>query len=100
MSSSSSFFELYHTCLFSSFVHVKTTVNLILNSPGKVQTEIFKFDLMVSGATLYKCINRATATFLAGFLGVGVHWVAGQSGEKFEPIILGSSVFLLGGYNI
>lgn len=35
--SSSSFFELYHTCLFSSFVHVKTTVNLILNSPGKVQ---------------------------------------------------------------
>ncbi|KAH7864225.1 hypothetical protein Vadar_027208 [Vaccinium darrowii] len=59
-----------------------------------IMTVVVVFEYTV-GATLYKCINRATATFLAGSLGVGVHWVASQSGEKFEPIILGSSVFLL-----
>lgn len=47
------------------------------------------------GATVCKCLNRATGTFLAGFLAVGVHWIASQSGEHFEPIIVGVSVFLL-----
>ncbi|KAK4411531.1 Aluminum-activated malate transporter 10 [Sesamum angolense] len=47
------------------------------------------------GATLSKSVNRATGTFLAGALAVGVHWVATQSGEKLEPIILQASVFLL-----
>ena len=47
---------------------------------------------------LNKCINRISGTFLAGSLGIGVHWVASQSGEKFEPVILGVSVFLLGVY--
>lgn len=51
---------------------------------------------MHAGATLSKCVNRATGTFLAGALGVGVHWIASQSGERFEPIILQGSVFLLG----
>lgn len=41
-------------------------------------------------------MNRATGTFLAGFLAVGVHWIASQSGENFEPVIVGASVFLLG----
>jgi len=50
----------------------------------------------LAGATLYKCINRAIGTFLAGSLGVGVHWAASHSGDKLEPIILGISVFLLG----
>ncbi|KAL9385281.1 hypothetical protein Peur_022291 [Populus x canadensis] len=48
----------------------------------------------IAGATLYKCINRGIGTFLAGSLGVGVHWAANHSGV--EPIILGISVFLLG----
>ncbi|KAI3449288.1 hypothetical protein Pfo_005953 [Paulownia fortunei] len=47
------------------------------------------------GATLCKCLNKATGTFLAGALGIGVHWMASQFGEKFEPIILQGSVFLL-----
>ncbi|KAL3630791.1 hypothetical protein CASFOL_023775 [Castilleja foliolosa] len=46
-------------------------------------------------ATLSKCVNRAIGTVLAGALGVGVHWVASQSGDKFEPVILQFSVFLL-----
>lgn len=45
-----------------------------------------------AGGTLYKCLNRICATGLAGFLALGVHWVASQSGEKFEPIIMGASV--------
>ncbi|PSS23521.1 Aluminum-activated malate transporter like [Actinidia chinensis var. chinensis] len=59
-----------------------------------VMTVVVVFEYTV-GATLYKCINRATGTFLAGSLGIGVHWVASQSGEKFEPIIAGILVFIL-----
>lgn len=51
---------------------------------------------MYGGATLQKCVNRAIGTFLAGSLGVGVHWVASQSGKDAEPVILQVSVFLLG----
>lgn len=49
-----------------------------------------------AGATLYKSINRVAATSLAGSLGLGVHWISYKSGEKFEPIIIGISVFFLG----
>lgn len=49
-----------------------------------------------AGATLSKSVNRATGTFLAGALGVGVHWIAIQSGEKLQPVILQASVFILG----
>ncbi|TQD91399.1 hypothetical protein C1H46_023019 [Malus baccata] len=47
------------------------------------------------GATLYKSINRAAGTFLAGSLGLGVHWISCKAGENFEPIIIGTEVFLL-----
>ncbi|XP_050156259.1 aluminum-activated malate transporter 10-like [Malus sylvestris] len=47
------------------------------------------------GATLYKSINRAAGTFLAGSLGLGVHWISCKAGQNFEPIIIGTSVFLL-----
>uniref|UniRef100_A0A2N9HP65 Aluminum-activated malate transporter n=1 Tax=Fagus sylvatica TaxID=28930 RepID=A0A2N9HP65_FAGSY len=47
------------------------------------------------GATLSKCINRATGTFLAGSLALGVQWIACKSGETFKPIIIGISVFIL-----
>ena len=50
----------------------------------------------LAGATLYKCINRVGATCLAGALGLGVHWIASKSGERFEPYILLISVFFLG----
>lgn len=48
-----------------------------------------------AGATICKCLNRATATLLAGALGVGVNWVARQFGATYEPIILQASVFVL-----
>ncbi|KAK6919935.1 Aluminum-activated malate transporter [Dillenia turbinata] len=59
-----------------------------------VMTVVVVFEYTV-GATVSKSINRATGTFLAGSLGIGIHWMASRSGEKFEPTILGGSVFLL-----
>jgi len=44
---------------------------------------------------VYKCFNRAVATASAGVLALGVHWVAGKTGQ-FEPYILTGSLFLLG----
>ncbi|XP_021611233.1 aluminum-activated malate transporter 10 [Manihot esculenta] len=63
------------------------------NAMWAVMTVVVVLEYTV-GATLYKCINRATATFLAGSLGLGVHWVASQTGEKLEPVILGISLFI------
>ncbi|XP_057778594.1 aluminum-activated malate transporter 10 [Salvia miltiorrhiza] len=64
------------------------------NAMWAVMTVVVVFEYTV-GATLCKCVNRASGTLLAGALGVGVHWVASQSGERFEPIILQASVFVL-----
>ncbi|GAA0157805.1 hypothetical protein Leryth_023142 [Lithospermum erythrorhizon] len=60
-----------------------------------VLTVVVAFEYYV-GATLAKSLNRVTGTFLAGFLAVGVHWVASQFGGDIEPIISDISVFLLG----
>ncbi|XP_009600330.3 aluminum-activated malate transporter 10 [Nicotiana tomentosiformis] len=64
------------------------------NAMWAVMTVVVVFEYTV-GSTLYKCVNRAIGTCLAGSLGIGVHWVASQSGDRFEPIILQASVFLL-----
>ncbi|CAA2965329.1 aluminum-activated malate transporter 10 [Olea europaea subsp. europaea] len=64
------------------------------NAMWAVMTVVVVFEYTV-GATLCKCVNRAIGTFLAGALGLGVHWIANQSGEKFKPIIIEVSVFLL-----
>lgn len=50
----------------------------------------------IAGATISKSINRISGTSLAGFLAVGVHWIASKAGEQYEPFIVGISVFLLG----
>ncbi|XAR62944.1 hypothetical protein NMG60_11022695 [Bertholletia excelsa] len=64
------------------------------NAMWAVMTVVVVFEYTV-GATLYKCINRTIATFLAGSLGMGTHWIAIHSGEKIEPVVVGFSVFLL-----
>ncbi|XP_059645383.1 aluminum-activated malate transporter 10-like [Cornus florida] len=64
------------------------------NAMWAVMTVVVVFEYTV-GATICKCLNRASGTFLAGALAVGVHWLASQSGEKIAPIIVGVSVFLL-----
>ncbi|MBA0583828.1 aluminum-activated malate transporter 10 [Gossypium raimondii] len=64
------------------------------NAMWAVMTVVVVFEPTV-GATLSKCFNRVLGTFLAGFLAVGVHWVASQSGERVEPFVVGASVFLL-----
>ncbi|CAI9762585.1 unnamed protein product [Fraxinus pennsylvanica] len=59
-----------------------------------VMTVVVVFEYTV-GATLYKYLNSTIATFLAGILAVGIHWIASRSGEKFEPIVIGVPIFLL-----
>ncbi|KAK6944122.1 Aluminum-activated malate transporter [Dillenia turbinata] len=59
-----------------------------------VLTVVVVFEFSV-GATLSKSLNRGFATFLAGALGVGAQHVASFSGEKGEPFLLGTFVFLL-----
>ncbi|XVF51245.1 hypothetical protein PTKIN_Ptkin04bG0169200 [Pterospermum kingtungense] len=64
------------------------------NAMWAIMTVVVVFEPTV-GATLYKCLNRICGTFLAGFLAVGVHWIASRSGDRFEPFVVGASVFLL-----
>ncbi|KAG6684740.1 hypothetical protein I3842_12G077400 [Carya illinoinensis] len=64
------------------------------NAMWAIMTVVVVFENTV-GATLSKSLNRVCGTCLAGFLAIGVHWIASQSGERFEPVIIGSSVFLL-----
>ncbi|KAH1114646.1 hypothetical protein J1N35_008024 [Gossypium stocksii] len=64
------------------------------NAMWAIMTVVVVFEPTV-GATLYKCLNRVCATCLAGFLAVGVHWIASQSGDRFEPFVVGASIFIL-----
>ncbi|KAL2325248.1 hypothetical protein Fmac_024306 [Flemingia macrophylla] len=64
------------------------------NAMWVVMTVIVVFEY-TAGATIYKTVNRMFGTSLAGFLGIGVHWVAGKAGGQFEPIITGVCLFLL-----
>ncbi|KAL2468846.1 Aluminum-activated malate transporter 10 [Forsythia ovata] len=81
--------------LVSLFYYMRPLYNGVGgNAMWAVMTVVVVFEYTV-GATLCKCVNRAIGTFLAGALGLGVHWIANQSGEKFEPIVLQISVFLL-----
>ncbi|KAM7278835.1 hypothetical protein ACFE04_005969 [Oxalis oulophora] len=64
------------------------------NAMWAIMTVVVVFEHSV-GATVYKCLNRVIGTSLAGFLALSVHWLATESGAKFEPIVVGVFVFLL-----
>lgn len=82
-------------CVVSLFYYMRSLYDGVGgNAIWAVMTVVVVFEYNV-GATLYKSLNRITATCLAGFLAIGVHCVASQLGENFEPIIMGASVFLL-----
>ncbi|XP_058084520.1 aluminum-activated malate transporter 10-like [Magnolia sinica] len=57
-------------------------------------TVVVVFEYTV-GATLSKGLNRGVATLVAGALGFAIHWLASQTGEKAEPVVLGVLVFLI-----
>lgn len=59
-----------------------------------VMTVVVVFEFTVGG-TLYKGLNRATATVSAGSLAFGLHWLAIKSGKTADHIILGTSIFIL-----
>jgi len=46
------------------------------------------------GVAVLKGLNRACATFLAGTLGIGAHYLPVLFGEKWEPVVPGVLVFL------
>ncbi|GFQ00564.1 aluminum-activated malate transporter 10 [Phtheirospermum japonicum] len=64
------------------------------NAMWAVLTVIAVFEYTV-GATLIKCMNKATGTILAVALGICVYWTASQFRENFEPIILQGSICLI-----
>ncbi|KAF7810506.1 aluminum-activated malate transporter 10-like [Senna tora] len=64
------------------------------NAMWAVMTVVVVFEY-TAGATISKTINRICGTSLAGFLAIGVHWVASRAGDKLEPLIVGVSLFLL-----
>ncbi|XP_024993201.1 aluminum-activated malate transporter 10 [Cynara cardunculus var. scolymus] len=63
------------------------------NAMWAVMTVVVALEYSV-GATIAKSFNRVTATFLAGSIGIGVHWIANQFGE-LEPVVLEASISIL-----
>lgn len=53
-------------------------------------------EIICSGATFGKGLNRALATLVAGALGVGAHHLASLSGRIGESILIAFFVFLQG----
>ncbi|KAK9713590.1 hypothetical protein RND81_06G037700 [Saponaria officinalis] len=83
-------------CVVSLFYYMRPLYEGIGgNAMWAVMTVVVVFEYTV-GATICKSINRAVATGVAGSLGVGIHWIASQCGQKYEPIVLGASVFIFG----
>ncbi|KAJ7952193.1 Aluminum-activated malate transporter [Quillaja saponaria] len=64
------------------------------NSMWAIMTVVVVFE-HTAGATISKSLNRICGTSIAGFLAIGVHWVASQAGQKYEPIVVGVPLFLL-----
>ncbi|XP_052110269.1 aluminum-activated malate transporter 10-like [Arachis duranensis] len=63
------------------------------NSMWAVMTVVVVFEY-TAGATICKVINRICGTSLAGFLAIGVHWLANKAGEQWGPMIAGVFLFL------
>ncbi|XP_028805902.1 aluminum-activated malate transporter 10-like [Neltuma alba] len=81
--------------LVSLFYYVKPLYDGVGgNAMWAVMTVVVVFQY-TAGDTISKTINRICATSIAGFLAIGVHWVANRAGDHVEPIIEGVSLFLL-----
>ncbi|XP_061346971.1 aluminum-activated malate transporter 10-like [Gastrolobium bilobum] len=64
------------------------------NAMWAIMTVIVVFEY-TAGATISRTINRLCGNSIAGFLAIGVHWIATRAGGELEPIISGVSLFLL-----
>jgi hypothetical protein len=65
------------------------------NAIWAIMTVVVVFEF-TAGATLSKGLNRGIGTVLAGSLGVSVGCIADMAGGIGEPIIIGTSCFILG----
>lgn len=61
-----------------------------------IMTVVVVFEFTI-GATLSKGLNRGAGTLLAGLLAIAVGQLAGMSGGVGHPIMIGFSVFIIGG---
>ncbi|GKU87902.1 hypothetical protein SLEP1_g2229 [Rubroshorea leprosula] len=64
-------------------------------SLGKAEPEKVVHGLKL-GLTISIVSLLVTGTFVAGALGLGIHWLADHAGQKAKPVILAISVFLFG----
>ncbi|KAK7391838.1 hypothetical protein VNO78_20261 [Psophocarpus tetragonolobus] len=64
------------------------------NAMWAIMTVVVVFEF-TAGATISKTVNRMCGTSLAGFLAIGVHWVASRAGDQWEPVIVEVCLFLL-----
>lgn len=51
-----------------------------------------------AGATLCKGLNRGLGTLVAGSLAFLIEYVADASGQVFQGVFIGATVFLLGNH--
>lgn len=65
------------------------------NAIWAIMTVVVVFEF-TAGATLSKGLNRGIGTVLAGSLGVSVGYLADMAGKIGEPVIIGTSCFILG----
>lgn len=65
------------------------------NAIWAIMTVVVVFEF-TAGATLSKGLNRGIGTLLAGSLGVSVGCIADLAGKIGEPIVIGTSCFILG----
>ncbi|KAH9316159.1 hypothetical protein KI387_024786, partial [Taxus chinensis] len=66
------------------------------NAIWAIMTVVVVFEF-TAGATLSKGLNRGIGTVIAGSLAVSVGYIAEKTGKLGEPIVIGSSCFILGG---
>ncbi|KAL9228619.1 hypothetical protein vseg_004175 [Gypsophila vaccaria] len=64
-----------------------------VNAMWAVLTVVVVFEFS-AGATLGKGVNRVLATIIGGMFAVGAHKISMFLGDKFEALLLGSSVFI------
>ncbi|KAH9327058.1 hypothetical protein KI387_007236, partial [Taxus chinensis] len=65
------------------------------NAIWAIMTVVVVFEF-TAGATLSKGLNRGIATLVGGYLAVCVGYIAGKAGKIGEPVVIGSSCFILG----
>ncbi|PKU79060.1 aluminum-activated malate transporter 10-like [Dendrobium catenatum] len=81
--------------LVSIFYYVRPLYEGVAGSAmGSVLTVAVVFEFN-AGGTICRAFNRTSATFIAGFLAIGIHIIADRSNKEIGHIVHGIAVFLI-----